>query len=125
MFLFYEKLCYCCLYTCILLLCYYTFLITTISTLFERILLQVCDEYLNSYKRQFAFKKHLGCASAIFAVRSTMDYSSLPKILQLHLQPSFCLLILQYVNGALRFNQQQIKTLNVCYNSIFRKIFYV
>jgi len=28
---------------------------------------------LNSDNRQFGFKKHLGCASAIVAVRSTMD----------------------------------------------------
>jgi len=44
-------------------------LIPIISKIFELILLEVCDEYLNSDNRQFGFKKHLGCASAIFAIR--------------------------------------------------------
>jgi len=53
-----------------------------------------------------------------------LAYSScLPEILQLHIQQSFCLPILQYVTGVLSFNQQHIKTVNVCLNSIFRKIF--
>jgi len=33
-------------------------------------------------------------------------FSSLPEILQLNLQQSFCLPILQFVNGALRFNNR-------------------
>jgi len=51
-------------------------LIQIISKLFECIglLLEVRDDYLNSDNRQFGFKKHLGCASAMCAVRSTMDY---------------------------------------------------
>jgi len=39
--------------------------------------------------------------------------SSLPEILQLQLQQSFRLPILQCVNGALRFNQQQICVLKL------------
>jgi len=49
--------------------------------------------------------------------------SSLPEILQLRLQQLFCLPILQFINGAFISNKQQIKTLIVCWNSIFRKIF--
>ena len=47
----------------------------------------------------------------------------LDETLQLYLQQSFCLPILQYVNGALRFTQQQLKSLNARWNSVFRKIF--
>jgi len=49
-------------------------LIPVLSKLFEHIILDVCDEYLNSDDRQFGFKKRLGCGNAIFAVRSTLDY---------------------------------------------------
>jgi len=52
-------------------------------------------------------RKFVCASSCIFAYSS-----SFPQILQLHLQQSFCLSIMQYVNGALRFNQQQIETLN-------------
>jgi len=38
------------------------------SKWFELVLLEVCDEYLNFNNRQFGFKKHLGCDSAMFAV---------------------------------------------------------
>jgi len=49
-------------------------LIPVVSKLFEHIILNLCDEYLNSDDRQFGFKKHLGCGNAIFAMRSTLDY---------------------------------------------------
>jgi exonuclease III len=49
--------------------------------------------------------------------------SSLTELMQLYLQTSFCLPVLQYVFGALRLNQTQVKSLNVCWNSVFRKIF--
>ena len=51
-------------------------LIPVISKLFEHIILNVGEEYLNSDDRQFGFKKHLDCGNAIFAMRSTMDYFS-------------------------------------------------
>jgi len=66
----------------------------------------------------FITRKFFCASNCIFAYSS-----SLLEILQLHLQQSFCLPILQYVNGALRFNQQQMKALYVCWNSIFRKNF--
>jgi hypothetical protein len=59
------------------------------------------------------------CASnCIFAYSN-----SLPDLMQLYLQQSFCLPILQYVYGSLRLNETQLKSLNVCWNSVFRKIF--
>jgi len=59
------------------------------------------------------------CASnCIFAYSN-----SLPDLMQLYLQQSFCLPILQYVYGSLRLDETQLKSLNVCWNSVFRKIF--
>ena len=46
-----------------------------ISKLFECVLLHITDEFLNTDDRQFGFKKGLGCANAIFVVRSTVDSS--------------------------------------------------
>jgi len=59
------------------------------------------------------------CASnCIFA------YSNgLSELMQLYLQQSFCLSILQYAYGSLRLSDSQIKSLNVCWNTVFRKIF--
>ena len=53
------------------------------------------------------------CASnCIFAYSKSM-----PELLQLYLQQSFCLPILQYVYGSLRLNETQVRSLNVCWNS--------
>jgi hypothetical protein len=49
-------------------------LVPIISKLFECVLLHITDEFLNTDDRQFGFKKGLGCANAIFVVRSTVDY---------------------------------------------------
>ena len=59
------------------------------------------------------------CASnCVFAYSN-----SLSELMQLYLQQSFCLPILQYVSGSLRLNESQLKSLNVCWNTVFRKIF--
>ena len=59
------------------------------------------------------------CASNCVFVYS----NSLSELMQLYLQQSFCLPILQYVSGSLRLNDSQLKSLNVCWNTVFRKIF--
>jgi len=60
------------------------------------------------------------CASnCVFAY-----YNGLSQLMQLYLQQSFCLPILQYAYGSLRLSDSQIKSLNVCWNTVFRKIFH-
>ena len=49
-------------------------LVPIISKLLECVLLHITDEFLNTDHRQFGFKKGLGCANAIFVVRSAVDY---------------------------------------------------
>jgi Reverse transcriptase (RNA-dependent DNA polymerase) len=49
-------------------------LVPIISKLFEYVLLHITNEFLNTDDRQVGFKKGLGCANAIFVVRSTVDY---------------------------------------------------
>jgi hypothetical protein len=45
-------------------------LVPLISKIFECVLLSITDDFLNSDDRQFGFKKGLGCADAIFVLRS-------------------------------------------------------
>ena len=49
-------------------------LIPVISKLFERVILEMSQSYLQTEDTQFGFKKHIGCTNAIFVVRSTVDY---------------------------------------------------
>ena len=49
--------------------------------------------------------------------------SGLAELLQLRLQQSCCLPILQYATCAIWFNQSQLRSLNVCWNDVFRKIY--
>jgi len=79
-----------------------------VSVLFSFCSRIICDV-------DYIIRKFYCASNCIYAYSS-----SLPEI-----QQSFCLPILQYVNGALRFNQQQINTLYMCWKSIFRKIFQV
>lgn len=45
-----------------------------ISKLFEHCALKMFKDYLHTSSRQLGFKKRLGCAHAIFSVRSVIDY---------------------------------------------------
>ena len=45
-----------------------------ISKLFEVVLLTVCGDALNTDSLQFGFKDSVGCADAIFTLKSTMEY---------------------------------------------------
>lgn len=49
-------------------------LIPVISKLFERVILDMSESYLQTDDTQFGFKKQIGCTNAIFVVRSTVDY---------------------------------------------------
>ena len=42
--------------------------------MFELCLLEFYGKYLFSYDLQFGFKKNIGCSSAIYALRETVDY---------------------------------------------------
>jgi len=46
----------------------------TVSKVFELCLLNKFGEFLSSLHLQFGFKKGLGCANAIFAVRQVTSY---------------------------------------------------
>ena len=48
---------------------------------------------------------------------------SLDEILRLCLLDSYCLPVLQYATAAIRLSKYQVLKLNVCCNSVFRKIF--
>ena len=47
---------------------------SNISKLFEMCLLDLYDSYLYSSDLQFGFKKRVGCNSAIYTVRSVIEY---------------------------------------------------
>ena len=49
-------------------------LIAAISKLFEGVLLEICNEFLQSDNLQFGFKKGLGSNNAIFSIRAVIDY---------------------------------------------------
>ena len=49
-------------------------LIAVISKLFEGVLLEICNVFLQSDHLQFGFKKGLGCSDAIFSLRTAIDY---------------------------------------------------
>jgi len=46
------------------------------------------------------------------------------ELIQLQLQESYCLSILTYAFPGLRANASQVRELNVCWNSVYRKIFH-
>ena len=49
-------------------------LIAVISKLFESVLLDICNEFLQSDHQQFGFKNGRGCSNAIFSLRTVIDY---------------------------------------------------
>ena len=49
-------------------------LIAVISKLFESVLLEICNEFLQSDHLQFGFKKGLGCSNAIVSLRTAIEY---------------------------------------------------
>ena len=48
---------------------------------------------------------------------------SLDEVLRLSLQESYCLPVLEYATAAILLSKYQVLELNVCWNSVFRKIF--
>jgi Reverse transcriptase (RNA-dependent DNA polymerase) len=63
-------------------------------------------------------RKFYAASNCIFNNSSGLD-----DLLQLHLQSSYCLPILQYASPALHFNKNQLRALNVCWNDVYRRIF--
>ena len=49
-------------------------LIPIISKVFEHVVLVLCEQHLFSDELQFGFKKNVGCADAIFALRTLVSY---------------------------------------------------
>jgi hypothetical protein len=49
--------------------------------------------------------------------------NSLDELLQLRLQQSYCLPLLLYGMSGIRLSVSQLKSLNICWNNVFRKIF--
>ena len=45
------------------------------------------------------------------------------EILKLYLQESYALPVVQYACSAIRFTKLQLNDLNVCWNSVYRRIF--
>jgi len=66
----------------------------------------------------FVTRKFYAASNCIFN-----NTGGLAELLQLQLQQAYCLPILQYATCALCFNQLQLRTLNACWNNVFRKIF--
>jgi hypothetical protein len=63
-------------------------------------------------------RKFYAASNCIFNNSSGLD-----ELLQLQLQRSYCLPILQYASPALHFSKGQLRSLNVCWNDVYRKIF--
>ena len=66
----------------------------------------------------YIMRKFYAASNCIFS-----NTSGLAELLQLQLQQTYCLPILQYSSCAIKFTQSQLSTLNVCWNDVFRKIF--
>ena len=49
-------------------------LIPIISKLFECIILKICSDHLETDELQFGFKQGVGCANALFAMRTSIDF---------------------------------------------------
>ena len=49
-------------------------LIPIISKVFEHVVLVLCEHHLYSDELQFGFKKNVGCADAVFALRTLVSY---------------------------------------------------
>ena len=63
-------------------------------------------------------RKFYAACNCIFGKTCSLD-----EILRLSLQESYCLPVLEYATAAIRLSKYQVLELNVCCNSIFRKIF--
>ena len=55
-------------------------LIPIISKLFECVIMELCNDYLVTDDLQFGFKKGRSCNDAIFAVKSTVNYSPIEVV---------------------------------------------
>jgi len=53
-----------------------------------------------------------------------MNASHQDQLLQLHLQECYCLSLLTYCHGALSSSKAQLSDLNVCWNNLYRRLFY-
>ena len=66
-----------------------------------------------------AVRKFYAASNCIFNNSNSLD-----DLLQLHLQQSYCLPLLSYGMSGVRLNASQLRTLNACWNNVFRKIFH-
>ena len=63
-------------------------------------------------------RKFYAACNCIFGKTYFLD-----EILRLSLQKSYCLPVLEYASAAIRLSKYQVLELNVCRNSVVRKIF--
>ena len=63
-------------------------------------------------------RKFYAASNCIFSNCKGMD-----ELMQLHLQQTYCLPVLNYGLAAVRLSPNQLKSLNVCWNNVYRKIF--
>ena len=63
-------------------------------------------------------RKFYMSSNAVFSTCKGID-----ELIKLSLQEAYCLPILCYALGALQLNDTQVRTLNSCWNSAYRKIF--
>ena len=63
-------------------------------------------------------RKFYAACNCIFGKKFSLD-----EILRLSLQESYCMPVLEYATAAIRLSKYQVFELNVCWNSVFRKIF--
>jgi hypothetical protein len=69
------------------------------------------------FDSDYITRKFYAASNCVFNHSSGLD-----DLLQLYLQQSYCLPILQYAMSALRLSQTQIRSLNACWNDADRKI---
>jgi hypothetical protein len=63
-------------------------------------------------------RKFYAASNSVFSCCHDLD-----ELLQLQLQRSHCLPILQYAAAAIRLTRPQLRSLNSCWNDVYRKIF--
>ena len=63
-------------------------------------------------------RKFYAASNSVFSCCHDLD-----ELLQLQLQRSYCLPILQYATAAICLTKSQLRSLNSCWNDVYRKIF--
>ena len=74
-------------------------------------------------RAQESLQQHESGVSISFCLYVSLCHCT-NELIQLQLQESYCLPILTYAFPGLCVNSSQIRELNVCWNSVYRKIFH-